>query len=328
MKGFWIFFLQTRVCALMVPIAPMTSFSRVPHKMQVLGKNLVLWKKKCGSVACLEDRCAHRFAQLSRGIVTREDKIKCGYHGIEYDSNGQATLLPHSVSNKCSGIKCEAKYTKSEFELTWVNMSLNNFTTHDYSLYESRVFNTPWFSCQSAVPFKLLLENSIDLLHPENTHHGILGIDRFRIFRKYDTNANFTTVYYNRSGFKLNIMDKIIIEYMAPFHTRLDFHGVFGGKFSILTFVIPKNAFESNYMSRVIYTHPSIKKNGFLSRLANFFLDILASQENSERIFDQDINQINGQLENSNKFQEYGHYTAGDKPIIMIDRWFKDFLNS
>ena len=66
--------------------------------------------------------CPHRFAQLSRGVITPQKKLKCGYHGIEYNEVGKATLIPHSKKNKCDGIQANKFETATNFELTWVNI--------------------------------------------------------------------------------------------------------------------------------------------------------------------------------------------------------------
>ncbi len=38
-----------------------------PHAIQLLGKDLVLWRDGAGEWRCFEDRCPHRLAPLSGG---------------------------------------------------------------------------------------------------------------------------------------------------------------------------------------------------------------------------------------------------------------------
>ena len=50
---------------------------------------LVLFRRPGdGGLVALHDRCPHRFAPLSRGHLAG-DHIRCGYHGLEFDSAGQ-----------------------------------------------------------------------------------------------------------------------------------------------------------------------------------------------------------------------------------------------
>jgi vanillate O-demethylase monooxygenase subunit len=54
---------------------------------------VVLYRLADGSVAALEDRCAHRPYPLSAGHRDG-DHIVCGYHGCTYDSDGTCVLVP------------------------------------------------------------------------------------------------------------------------------------------------------------------------------------------------------------------------------------------
>jgi phenylpropionate dioxygenase-like ring-hydroxylating dioxygenase large terminal subunit len=60
---------------------------------RILGTPLVLYRLADGSVAALEDRCAHRPYPLSAG--SRDgDRIVCGYHGCTYDPDGTCVRVP------------------------------------------------------------------------------------------------------------------------------------------------------------------------------------------------------------------------------------------
>lgn len=76
-----------------------------PVSLFRLGYRMVLWRKYDGSVACLEDFCPHRGAPLSRGIAV-DDRIACGYHGVQVDENGVAVSVPGSPGCKLEGMRC------------------------------------------------------------------------------------------------------------------------------------------------------------------------------------------------------------------------------
>lgn len=69
--------------------------AEVPLARTLLDVDMVLFRRSDGTVALLEDRCAHRFAPLSQGRV-KGDEIECGYHGLRFDGSGACTHNPHS----------------------------------------------------------------------------------------------------------------------------------------------------------------------------------------------------------------------------------------
>ena len=63
----------------------------------ILGEPVVFFRRKDGAAVALEDRCAHRQAPLSRGIV-RGDVIQCPYHGMRYGPDGKCVRIPSQDS--------------------------------------------------------------------------------------------------------------------------------------------------------------------------------------------------------------------------------------
>jgi 5,5'-dehydrodivanillate O-demethylase len=62
-------------------------------KVRLLGEDLVLYRRADGSAALLEDRCPHRGAALSYGIVESEG-LRCPYHGWLFDDTGRCLEQP------------------------------------------------------------------------------------------------------------------------------------------------------------------------------------------------------------------------------------------
>lgn len=60
---------------------------------RVLGEPLVIFRAADGSVAALLDQCPHRLAPLSLGECAN-GRIRCGYHGLEFDSAGRCVRAP------------------------------------------------------------------------------------------------------------------------------------------------------------------------------------------------------------------------------------------
>lgn len=92
-----------------------------PLAVTLLGERLVI-AKLAGKVVAMEDRCAHRFAALSKGTIV-EDTIRCNYHGWRYNGGGKVTHIPacpeQPVPRKActTSFECVVKY-----DLVWVRL--------------------------------------------------------------------------------------------------------------------------------------------------------------------------------------------------------------
>ena len=59
----------------------------------ILERSIVFYRKLDGDVVALQNRCAHRSYPLSKSERVGDD-IRCGYHGILYNSEGQIIDVP------------------------------------------------------------------------------------------------------------------------------------------------------------------------------------------------------------------------------------------
>lgn len=91
-----------------------------PVGVMMLGEKLVLYRKRDGSLAALEDACAHRKLPLSMGRIIG-DEIECGYHGMIYDCSGRCTRIPY-MDRIPTGAKVRAYPAEIRNGLVWVWM--------------------------------------------------------------------------------------------------------------------------------------------------------------------------------------------------------------
>jgi phenylpropionate dioxygenase-like ring-hydroxylating dioxygenase large terminal subunit len=142
---------------------------------KLLDRQMLIYRRTDGDgYVMMEDRCAHRFAPLSRG--RREgDTIVCGYHGLTYDRTGACVRNPFSeqipVRAKVATVPVSVKYG-----MLW-------FWPGDPSLAE--LGDIPDFSCLSptarhsrlvmAANYQLITDNLMDLSHIEFVHSGTFG---------------------------------------------------------------------------------------------------------------------------------------------------------
>jgi vanillate O-demethylase monooxygenase subunit len=67
--------------------------SEKPLARWLLDTPVVLYRLADGTPVALDDRCPHRWAPLSEGVV-RDDVIVCPYHGMEFGADGHCTRVP------------------------------------------------------------------------------------------------------------------------------------------------------------------------------------------------------------------------------------------
>jgi nitrite reductase/ring-hydroxylating ferredoxin subunit len=67
-----------------------------PFSQQILGRQLVAYRKASGQVAVMDARCAHLGADLGCGTVVGET-IQCPFHHWRYGSDGVCTSIPHAA---------------------------------------------------------------------------------------------------------------------------------------------------------------------------------------------------------------------------------------
>uniref|UniRef100_A0A383VN49 Rieske domain-containing protein n=1 Tax=Tetradesmus obliquus TaxID=3088 RepID=A0A383VN49_TETOB len=98
-----------------------------PHAVELLGRQLVLWRDGQGQWQCMEDACPHRLAPLSEGRIEADGTLQCSYHGWRFDSSGRCTEIPQAIDAKAKAVACSSsrscvtRYpTRTEAGLIWV----------------------------------------------------------------------------------------------------------------------------------------------------------------------------------------------------------------
>jgi len=77
-------------------VAEGATLGKKPLAVTLLGTPLVLFRTRSGRPGALLDRCPHRNVPLSAGRVEGEHLV-CGYHGWEFDCEGQCRGVPGLV---------------------------------------------------------------------------------------------------------------------------------------------------------------------------------------------------------------------------------------
>ncbi len=80
----------------------------------------MLFRGANGKPGALEDRCCHRAAPLSLGAV-EGDHLRCGYHGLTFDTKGQCISVP-GQDTVPSGARVRAYPVAERYNVVWIWM--------------------------------------------------------------------------------------------------------------------------------------------------------------------------------------------------------------
>lgn len=174
-----------------------------PHAMQLLGKNIVLWKDGSGKWRCFEDACPHRLAPFSEGRVEADGTLMCAYHAWRFDGEGNCVNIPQSKdkqteSRHCSNSKsCAVFYpTQEQQGLLWVwaesgleaqleSQSKQPLITPELENNSDKVVKRAWYFRDLPYGWDFFMENITDPAHVPVSHHGIVG-NRYKDAKYYD----------------------------------------------------------------------------------------------------------------------------------------------
>src|SRR5271167_4773848 len=88
---------------------------------QFLDEPIVMFRDQAGRAVALHDRCPHRFAPLRLGALVG-DRVRCGYHGLEFNSLGECVHNPHGNGAVARAAKVRAFPLAERHSLVWIWM--------------------------------------------------------------------------------------------------------------------------------------------------------------------------------------------------------------
>jgi vanillate O-demethylase monooxygenase subunit len=154
-----------------------TELSTKPIARVICGVPLVLFRTESGRAAVLEDRCSHRQAPLSMGVVVGEE-IQCVYHGFVFDTAGTCTHIPHQDAVPTRA--CITAYPTAErWGYVWI------WWGDAARADPARIPDLPWTAeaTRSSVyiyfyvkaNFQLMADNLLDVSHTDFLHRQSIG---------------------------------------------------------------------------------------------------------------------------------------------------------
>ena len=180
------------------PVCPSRFIADQPVSLQRLGRRLVLWRDAAGTLHALEDRCPHRGAPLSHGVVLG-DRLACAYHGVEVRHDGTVMRVPGSPGCKLEGSRptlgfhvCEMNEAVFLFNSEANVESPSALTLPD----ELSMDEHSSFLCyiEWKADYRYVLDNVMDPMHGTYLHkqsHSMAEGESAAAFRTRDTETGF-----------------------------------------------------------------------------------------------------------------------------------------
>ena len=154
--------------------------------LELFGNPIILWRKE-GQVHAFLNVCAHRYSTLTHAACGVVDRLKCKYHGWEYDQTGNVRRIPDA---RCfrplePGMLGLRQYRAALCgELIFVSLadeppSLREFLGPAFDTYAD------WFTpemhtatvCDRVIDanWKVLVENALESYHTTEVHPKTFG---------------------------------------------------------------------------------------------------------------------------------------------------------
>ena len=150
--------------------------TRVPRRVLLDGLPLVTFRDSDGQSVALLDRCAHRNAPLSEGLVI-DGNIQCHYHGWQFDGAGACKAVPGLCSDAEHPARRVPSFACRESQ-GWVWVYSEPDVQPTSSPYQIPCADEPgYFTIREHIempgPLDTVAENALDVPHTAFVHAGL-----------------------------------------------------------------------------------------------------------------------------------------------------------
>lgn len=151
-----------------------------PLGRTLLCNKVVMFRDGQGDACALEDRCCHRALPLSSGTV-EACGIRCGYHGMLYNGQGQCLEIPGQdiVPPRA---KVKKYYVQEKDSIIWIWFGSDeaaepSHSAPDYAIHSSGDYIWDGAAYYYEAPYQLIHDNLLDLSHLGYVHLQTIGGD-------------------------------------------------------------------------------------------------------------------------------------------------------
>ena len=151
-----------------------------PVARRILDRPLVLFRTSDGEIAVLDDTCPHRFVALHLGRVVDGQRIRCAYHGLEFDRSGACAHNPHTKGRIPPAARVKNYAAVERHGMVWVwlgDKAADPSLIPDFSVLDDAdpklISKREWLEMDAH--YTIVVDNLLDLSHACLLHEGVLG---------------------------------------------------------------------------------------------------------------------------------------------------------
>ncbi|MDJ0707975.1 MAG: aromatic ring-hydroxylating dioxygenase subunit alpha [Leptolyngbyaceae cyanobacterium MO_188.B28] len=151
-----------------------------PKRINLLGRDFVLYRNTKGQVAALSNWCVHRGGSLSHGWV-EDDCLRCPYHGWKYRADGVCIEIPANRAGAPIAKRARVKTYPVQEKYGWIWLFLGDLPTAERPPHPPLPeFDKPdWRVIYGEflwdAPYTRVVENAIDIAHTPFVHATSFG---------------------------------------------------------------------------------------------------------------------------------------------------------
>lgn len=186
-----------------------------------MGERMIFWRDDSGKVSCHVDKCAHRGASFAQGEVLHGTapagtasrgtggRLKCPFHGIEYDSSGRATVIPANgrAAPVPEGYRLKTYPTHEERGFIWIwwgELTSGEAVPAAPRFFDDIPERLSWSTRQDPWDnhYSRSIENQLDMAHLPFIHRTTIG-------RGGKTVVDGPGIFFNEGGFLVRTFNRL-----------------------------------------------------------------------------------------------------------------------
>ncbi|EJL27338.1 ring-hydroxylating dioxygenase, large terminal subunit [Caulobacter sp. AP07] len=196
-----------------------------PIARKFLDIPVMIYRLSTGVLAALHDRCPHRFAPFSYGTIV-EDKVRCIYHGLEFDSAGRCVGNALCfAAPKVAKVRSFPVFEQDNVVWIWMGEEepADTSTIPRYAYHNDPKYRCVYGNNYTKADYRLLCDNLMDLTHIVLLHPVFDALHRKQSFKSWeegdDVLASYSAVEPHEEYHTINT-----IRWAAPGNHDLEMH--------------------------------------------------------------------------------------------------------
>lgn len=170
------------------PVARSVDLINTPMSVRLLDRAVVLWRAPSGDVVAAPDRCPHREAPLSAGLM-QSGCLVCPYHGWTFGNEGRCVRVPSATDGVPVPPRAHLKTydCQERYGLVWVCLGVPAAPIPEIVQDQDPAFrriNTPvdvW-----KVSATRMVDNFLDITHFPYVHTGTFGLGQNPVVPRFE----------------------------------------------------------------------------------------------------------------------------------------------